>query len=312
MEINTAPGLESSHVGSQDRSEILKRSLEAVGSLDFRLPAEEGLGPRDVWPPSLGIVLGKFLENDLARIAIDHREDFVRQFQHRDFAGIADVDRLNAVGKRQAIDAVDQVGDEAEASGLVAPTENSQGFTAKRLAHHRREHSTVVEPHARSVGVKDPNNPGLHPVVAVVGHRDGLGEALRLVVAASRSDRVDVAPVILALRMDFGVAVDLRRTGQKEPRVLRLGQTKRVVGSQRTDLQGRDRMGEVVRRARGAGEMQNVVDRLINPDGFGDVVFEELKFGIVEQVGDVFSIARQEVVHADHAVPLGEKSLAKV
>ena len=71
-------------------------------------------------------------------------------------------------------------------------------------------------------------------------------------------------------------------------------------------------MGEVVRRARGAGEMQNVVDRLINPDGFGDVVFEELKFGIVEQVGDVFSIARQEVVHADHAVPLGEKSLAKV
>ena len=93
----------------------------------------------------------------------------------------------------------------------------------------------------RAVGVEDAHDPRLDPVVAVIGHRDRLGEPLGLVVAAARADRVDVAPVVFALGVDLGIAVDLGRAGQQEPRVLGLGQPERIVGAERADLERRDR-----------------------------------------------------------------------
>ena len=79
-------------------------------------------------------------------------------------------------------------------------------------------------PHARAVGVEDPHDARLDAVDAVVGHGHGLREALGLVVDAARAHRVHVAPVVLALRVDEGIAVDLGGGGEQEARLLGLGQ----------------------------------------------------------------------------------------
>ena len=55
-------------------------------------------------------------------------------------------------------------------------------------------------------------------VDAVVGHGHGFGEALGLVVHAARAHRVDVAPVVLPLRVDQRIAVDLGGGGEQEAR----------------------------------------------------------------------------------------------
>ena len=49
----------------------------------------------------------------------------------------------------------------------------------------------------------------------MVGHRHRLGEALRLVVHAAWTDRVDVTPVALVLRVYLRIAVDLARGGEQ-------------------------------------------------------------------------------------------------
>ena len=92
--------------------------------------------------------------------------------------------------------------------------------------------------------------------VAVVGHDDRLGEALGLVVAAAEADRVDVAPVVLALRVLLGVAVDLAGAGQQVAGVLGLGQAERVVRAERADLERLDRILQIIDRAGRAGEVQ--------------------------------------------------------
>ena len=148
-------------------------------------------------------------------------------------------------------------------------------LAAEGLLHEVGQHAAVVEPHSRAVGVEDAHDPGLDAVIAVIGHRDGLGEPLGLVVAAAGTDRVDVAPVVFALGVDLGIAVDFRRAGQQEPRVLGLGQPERVVGAERTDLEGRDRVSEVIDRAGRAGEVEHVVDRPVDLDRLGDVVLDE-------------------------------------
>ena len=114
------------------------------------------------------------------------------------------------------------------------------------------------EPHPRAVGVEDADDPGLDAVVAVIGHGDGLGEPLGLVVAAAGADRVDVAPVVFALGVDLGVAVDLGRARQQEPGILGLGQPQGVVRAQRADLERGDRVSQVIDGAGRAGEMEDV------------------------------------------------------
>ncbi len=66
-------------------------------------------------------------------------------------------------------------------------------------------------------------------MITMIGHGDRLGEPLGFVVTASRPDRIDVAPIILTLRVNFGITIDLGCTGQQEPRILGFGQTQRIV-----------------------------------------------------------------------------------
>ena len=78
------------------------------------------------------------------------------------------------------------------------------------------------------------------------------------------------------------------------------------------NLQGRDGMGQVIRGAGRAGEMEHVVDRPVDRDRLGDVVLDEAEARPFEQVGDVPAVAGQQVVDADDLVPLGEEPLAEV
>ena len=77
--------------------------------------------------------------------------------------------------------------------------------------------TAVVGTHARSVGVEDAGDAHIDTVMSVVRHRERFGEALRLVVDRTLANRVDVAPVGLALRMLEWIAVDLAGRGKEEP-----------------------------------------------------------------------------------------------
>ena len=180
----------------------------------------------------------------------------------------------------------------------------------QRLRHERRNGAAVAQPHARAVGVEDADDLRVDAVGPVVGERDRLGESLRLVVHAARPDRVDVAPVGLALRMLERIAVDLGRRGEHERAPFGLGQPERIVRAERSDLERLDRQLEVVDRARRTGPVQHVVDRAVDVDVARDVVADELKVAVAE-VGDVGHVAGEEVVDADHRVAADRGALRR-
>ncbi len=168
---------------------------------------------------------------------------------------------------QQPVDAVDQVVDVAEGAGLRAVAEDRHRLAGERLRHEGGHHPAVAQAHARPVGVEDAHDPGLEPVVAVVGHHHRLGEPLRFVVDPARADRVDVAPVGFRLRVHQRVAVDLGGRGEQDAGAFGLGQAERVVGAQRADLEGLDRQLEIVDRAGGRGEVEDEVDRTVDVVG---------------------------------------------
>ena len=153
---------------------------------------------------------------------------------------------------------------------------------------------------------------GVDVVGLAVGQGHGLGEPLGLVVDAARSDRVDVAPVRLRLRVHLRVAVDLGGRGEHETGVLVAGQAQGVQRADRPHLQRLDRHAEVVDGRRRAGEVQDEVDRAADVDVVGDVRPDQPEAGVGSEVRDVLRGAGEEVVEADDLVATVEQRLAQV
>ena len=203
---------------------------------------------------------------------LDH---LLGELEQRELVRVADVHRQVLAALREQDQPADEVVDVAEAPRLRAVAEDRDRLLLQRLADEVRDRAPVVGAHPRAVGVEDPDDRGVDALLAVVGHRQRLGVALRLVVDAARADRVDVAPVRLRLRMHLRVAVDLARRGEQEARALELGEAERVVRPVRADLERLQRQAQVVDRARRAREVVDEVDRLVDPDRVRQVVREE-------------------------------------
>ena len=144
----------------------------------------------------------------------------LRHLEQRHLVRVADVHRLVHARLHQQHEPADQVVDVTERARLRAVAEHRQRLVGQRLRQEGRDRAAVVRPHPRPVGVEDPDDARVHALLAVVGHRQRLGVALRLVVDAARADRVHVAPVRLRLRVHERVAVDLGGRRQQEARAL--------------------------------------------------------------------------------------------
>ena len=140
------------------------------------------------------------------------------QFGDGEFVRVADVHRTGEVVGRvvhHAHHAFDQVVDVLERTALPAVAVDRDIVAPQRLDDEIRDHAAVVDVHFRTVGVEYADN--LHGnAVFAVAHKERLGAAFALVVARADAQRVDVAPVILALGVDQRVAVDLRGRGLED------------------------------------------------------------------------------------------------
>src|SRR5205823_1023195 len=145
--------------------EVVHGPLEALVAADLRLPPEQLAGPRDVRLADLRVVLRQRLEDDPA-LAAGELAHLLRELQNGDLGRVAEVDRVVEVGPQQPVDALDEVGDVAEAAGLLAVAVDGDRLAPQRLVHEVRQHPAVVEAHPLAVGVKDADDVGIEPVDA--------------------------------------------------------------------------------------------------------------------------------------------------
>ena len=81
--------------------------------------------------------------------------------------------RCSASGQTQ--DAIDEIGDVAEAARLRAVAVDGERLAAQRLHHEVGDDAAVVGLETRAVGVEDADQVGIDAVVTVIGH-DGASE----------------------------------------------------------------------------------------------------------------------------------------
>ena len=149
-------------------------------------------------------------------------------------------------------------------------------------------------------------------MIGVVGHGHGLLESLRFVVNAAGSNGVDMAPILLVLGMHLGVAVYLTGAGNQHAGAFGLGQSKAVVDTQRSHLQGLNGDFQVVNGARRRSKVEDVVQLSLDVNELADIVVVELKTVESRQMLDVAQITGDKVVHPKDMVPLGDETVAEV
>jgi len=89
----------------------------------------------------------------------------------------------------------------------------------------------------------------------VISHRQRLGKAFGFVVYTARADSIHMPDVRFPLGVFQWIAVDLRGGGKQETGALLHCQAKRIVGSQRANLESLDRKAQIVD---GAGRRRKV------------------------------------------------------
>src|SRR6478736_4874731 len=99
----------------------------------------------------------------------------------------------------QTINPLDEIGDVTKTAGLFPSAKNRDRGASQSLTDESRDNPPVVESHPRAVSIKYPDDPGLHFIGPVIGHRQRFGKALGFIVTATGADGIDVAPVILGL-----------------------------------------------------------------------------------------------------------------
>ena len=144
----------------------------------------------------------------------------------------------------------------------------------------------------------------------MIVEEQGLGAPLSLVIAGTRSDRIDPAPIFLGLRVDFGITVDLARRGLQDFRAGALGETEHVDRSVHAGLGRLNRIMLVVDRRGRTGEIVDLVH--LHEERECHVVPLELESGMVQQVRDIGTRSGEQIVHAQDLVPFVDQPFAQM
>jgi hypothetical protein len=151
--------------------------------------------------------------------------------------------------------------------------------------------------HAGTVGIEDTRDLDLKAMLAMVVEEKSLGAAFALVVARANANWVHPTPIVLALRMDLGVTVNLTRRRLEYATAQAFGKAKHVDGAV---YRGLGRLHRVVLIGDGRGWTGKVVDFVnLDIERKGNVVAQKLEVCVITQVLNVPPIACEEIVDTD-------------
>lgn len=233
-----------------------------------------------------------------------HANDLLGQFEDGKFPGIAGIYRAGEVvgGVHEANENLNEVIDVAEGSGLVALAVDGDRLILQGLDDEIGDNPTIVWVHARAVGVEDPGDFYAQAMLPVVVEKKRLGAALPFIVTGTDACRIDIAPIAFRLRVDLRVAVDLTGRGLEDLGLDPFGEAEHVDGAVDRGLGGLHRIMLVVNRRGRAGEIIDFID--LDIERKGDVVADQLKSGIAQEMADIRLGAGEKIVDAQYLMAI--------
>ena len=277
----------------------------------MRLPAKNLAGPRDIGATTSGVIRR---QTEVLHRRRGPRElsDEVSEFEHGDLLGITQVHRVIGGRLSRQDEAAHEVGDEAQAARLGPVAVDGEGLATQGLDDEVGDHSPIARGETWPVGIENTHHAHGELVVTVVGVRNRFAEALGFVVDRARTRGIDVAPVVLGLRVNERIAVHLRGRGHHErgPRIKR--HIERAASALAAHGQSGEGASEVGRRRRGRGEVVHDVELAVHVDVLRDVTEQKLHSPGGDGGLEVAAGAGGEIVDHDDVMRRGREGVDEV
>jgi len=177
----------------------------------------------DVRPALFWIIGWQRLVHDL-RFAADHLHGQFCELKHREFIGVAKIERTNRLRLlHEAAEPFNQITDKAEGTCLRAIAINGEILAAQRLDNEIGDDATVVGQHPRPIGVEDACDPDIDPILVMVIEKER--SAQRLPSSYTTNDGpigLTSPPVGFRLGIHLGVAIQPRKSTPETPGLSRV------------------------------------------------------------------------------------------
>jgi hypothetical protein len=296
---------------TQQRVEIGDGAGQPFAQPHRGFPVQRVAGAGDV-RAALARIVGGQGAHDEGRARSGQRHDHFGQFDHGEFVGIADVDRAGdrVRAAHQADQPVDQIIDIAEGPGLLPIAIEGDGLAQQCLADEVRYDAPVRRVHARAIGVEDARDLDPHPPFAMIVEEQGFGAPLPFIIAGARADGVHMAPIILALGVDLRIAIDFAGGGLQDFCAGALGQSQHIDRAMHAGFGRLDRVDAILHRGGRTGQIVDLVH--LDIEGEGHVVAHIVEIGPAEQLGEVALRSGEEIVDAQHVMPLRHQPVAQM
>src|SRR5262245_49433637 len=148
--------------------------------------------------------------------------------------------------------------------------------------------------HARPIGIEDASNLDRQAMLASIIEEQGLCAALAFIVAGPQTDWVDVAPIVLFLRMNRRVTINLRGGRLQDLCLHALGKAQHVDRPMHADLRRLHRVELIVDGRSRTGEIENLID--LNIERETNVVASQLEQRVRQQMMYVVPSPGVEVI----------------
>ena len=184
--------------------------LQPVPKTHLRYPRQLLLCQRDIGLALPWIIRRQWAEYQ-ARFACGKFQNFLSQIEHREFFGVAYIDRPWEIRPRihHANECLDHVIHVTKAARLL-PTTIDRNIAAHECLNDKiADHSPIARMHAWTVGIEDAHHLDIELVLPIVVEKKGLGTSLALVVATADSNWIYPAPVAFDLRVNLRIAINL-------------------------------------------------------------------------------------------------------
>src|SRR5215831_5891437 len=114
--------------------------------------------------------------------------------------------------------------------------------------------------HARTIGIEDPRNLDRQTMLAPIIEEQRFSAPFALIIARPHTDWIDVAPVVLFLRVNRRIAINLRRRCLQDLGFHALSEAQYVDRPMHADLGGLHRVELIMHGRRWTSEIENFVD----------------------------------------------------
>jgi hypothetical protein len=144
-------------------------------------------------------------------------------------------------------------------------------------------------------------------MLTVVVEKQSFSATFAFVIAAAWTNGVHIAPIRFHLRVNDRITIDLTCAGLENPGTNTLGESQHIDCAVHAGFRGLDGIVLVMDWASRTSQVVNLVD--FNVQGEGDVMANQFKIWMIQQMRDIFLVSSEIVVDTHHLVATCNQSI---